>query len=151
MEKNLSALSDLSGRWIDRVQARRSPGSIVLDLASSASPSHGEQEKSVWSGHFECTCQHPLLVFNQFADLERAPRARAKFTAPTAGGACRSLSLSVTGNGTCAATSGARCASSQRHQSTRAATGRYFGFGGPVTPLAMFQSCPDCQLMQISK
>lgn len=65
MEKNLSALSDLSGRWIDRVQARRSPGSIVLDLASSASPTHGEQEKSVWSGHFECTCQHPLLVFNQ--------------------------------------------------------------------------------------
>ena len=56
VEKNLSALSDLSGRWIDRVQARRSPGSIVLDLASSVSSTHGEQEKSVWSGHFECTC-----------------------------------------------------------------------------------------------
>ena len=69
--KNLSALSDLSGQWIDRVQARRSPCSIVLDMDSSVSPTHGEQEKSVWNGHFECTCYHPLFVFNQFGDLER--------------------------------------------------------------------------------
>src|SRR5436189_1646426 len=32
--KNLSALSDLSGQWIDRVQARRSSRSIVLDMDS---------------------------------------------------------------------------------------------------------------------
>ena len=38
VEKNLSALSDLSGQWIDRVQARRSPRSIVLDMDSSVSP-----------------------------------------------------------------------------------------------------------------
>ena len=72
VEKNLSGLSDLSGQWIDRVQARRSPRSIVLDMDSSVSPTHGEQEKSVWNGHFECTCYHPLLVFNQFGDLERS-------------------------------------------------------------------------------
>jgi hypothetical protein len=60
---NLSALSDLSGQWIDRVQARRSPPSIVLDMDSSVSPTHGEQEMSVWNGHFECTCYHPLFVF----------------------------------------------------------------------------------------
>ena len=71
VEKNLPALSDLSGQWIDRVQARRSPRSIVLDMDSSVSPTHGEQEKSVWNGHFECTCYHPLFVFNQFGDLER--------------------------------------------------------------------------------
>ena len=40
---NLSALADLSGQWIDRV---------------------------VWNGHYECTCYHPLFVFNQFGDLE---------------------------------------------------------------------------------
>ena len=34
-------------------------------------PTHGEQEKSVWNGHYECTCYHPLFVFNQFGDLER--------------------------------------------------------------------------------
>jgi hypothetical protein len=72
VEKNLSALSDLSGQWIDRVQARRSPRSIVLDMDSSVSPTHGEQEKSVWNGHFDCTCYHPLFVFNQFGDLERS-------------------------------------------------------------------------------
>ena len=33
--------------------------------------SHGEQELSVWNGHYECTCYHPLFVFNQFGDLER--------------------------------------------------------------------------------
>ena len=71
VEKNLSALSDLSGQWIDRVQARRSPRSIVLDMDSSVSPTHGEQEMSVWNGYYECTCYHPLFVFNQFGDLER--------------------------------------------------------------------------------
>jgi Transposase DDE domain group 1 len=70
-EKNLSALSDLSGRWIDCVHARRPPKGVVLDMDSSVSPTHGEQEKSAWNGHYECTCYHPLFVFNQFGDLER--------------------------------------------------------------------------------
>jgi hypothetical protein len=35
------------------------------------SPTHGEQENSVWNGHYSCTCYHPLFVFNQFGDLER--------------------------------------------------------------------------------
>ena len=43
---------------------------IVLDMDSSVSPTHGEQESSVWNGHYECTCYHPLFVFNQFGDLE---------------------------------------------------------------------------------
>ena len=38
---------------------------------SSVSPTHGEQEESVWNGHYECICYHPLFVFNQFGDLER--------------------------------------------------------------------------------
>src|SRR5262249_20203472 len=33
--------------------------------------SQGEQEMSVWNGHYPCTCYHPLFVFNQFGDLER--------------------------------------------------------------------------------
>jgi len=70
-EKNLSALTDLSGQWIDRVHARRPPKGVVLDMDSSVSPTHGEQEMSVWNGHYECTCYHPLFVFNQFGDLER--------------------------------------------------------------------------------
>src|ERR687894_822267 len=70
-EANLSALTDLSGRWIDRVHARRPVKGIVLDMDSSVSPTHGEQEGSAYNGHFGCTCYHPLFVFNQFGDLER--------------------------------------------------------------------------------
>ena len=40
-------------------------------MDSSVSPTHGEQEMSVWNGHYACTCYHPLFVFNQFGDLER--------------------------------------------------------------------------------
>ena len=44
---------------------------LVLDMDSSVSPTHGEQENSVWNGHYQCTCYHPLFVFNQDGDLER--------------------------------------------------------------------------------
>ena len=40
-------------------------------MDSSVSPTHGEQEMSVWNGHYACTCYHPLFVFNQLGDLER--------------------------------------------------------------------------------
>ena len=70
-EKNLSALVDLSGQWIDKVHGRRPPRGVGLDMDSSVSPTHGEQEMSVWNGHYECTCYHPLFVFNQYGDLER--------------------------------------------------------------------------------
>lgn len=68
---NLLALTDLSGRWIDRVHALRAPKGIILDLDSSVSPTHGEQENSVWNGHYACACYHPLFLFNQFGDVER--------------------------------------------------------------------------------
>src|SRR5262249_46897461 len=69
--KNFAALADLSGQWIDLVHRRRPPRGIVLDMDSCVSPTHGEQEMSVWNGHYACTCYHPLFVFNQFGDLER--------------------------------------------------------------------------------
>jgi hypothetical protein len=70
-DANLEALTNLSGAWIDRVHEQRPPRTIVLDMDSSESPTHGEQEGSVWNGHFGCTCYHPLFLFNQFGDLER--------------------------------------------------------------------------------
>lgn len=68
---NHSALAHLSGNWIDRARRGQSDRKIVLDMDSSVSPTHGEQERSAWNGHFGCTCYHPLFVFNQFGDLER--------------------------------------------------------------------------------
>lgn len=70
-EANLAALTELSGAWIDRVHARKPQTSIVLDIDSSESETHGAQEGSAYNGHFACTCYHPLFVFNQFGDLER--------------------------------------------------------------------------------
>jgi hypothetical protein len=70
-EANLAALADLSGAWIDRVYARKPQTTIVLDMDSSVSETHGAQEGSAYNGHFGCTCYHPLFVFNQFGDLER--------------------------------------------------------------------------------
>ena len=69
--ENLAARTDLPGQWIDKVQQRQPPRIIVLDMASSASPTYGEQEESAYNRHFGCTCYHPLFVFNQFGDLER--------------------------------------------------------------------------------
>src|SRR5215218_5021772 len=69
--ENLAALADLPGRWIDAVHGRRPPRIMVLDMDSSESPTHGEQEGSAYNGHFGCTCYHPLFVLNQFGDLER--------------------------------------------------------------------------------
>src|ERR671939_996961 len=71
LDTNLSALTDLSGRWIDAVHARRPAKMIVLDMDSSESPTYGAQEGSAYNGHFGCACYHPLFVFNQFGDLER--------------------------------------------------------------------------------
>ena len=45
---------------------------MILDMDSSESPTHGQQEGSVYNGHFECTCYHPLFCFNQYGDLEGA-------------------------------------------------------------------------------
>jgi Transposase DDE domain group 1 len=69
--ENLAALADLPGQWIDKVQQRRPPKMIVLDMDSSESPTYGEQEGSAYNGHFGCTCYHPLFVFNQLGDVER--------------------------------------------------------------------------------
>jgi len=71
VNKNLAALTDLSGKWIDRVQRLRKSPNLILDIDSSESPVHGEQECSAYNGHFGCSCYHPLFVFNQHGDLER--------------------------------------------------------------------------------
>jgi hypothetical protein len=53
------------------VHRRRPPNGIILDMDSSESTAHGDQERSAWNGHFRCTCYYPLFLFNQFGDLER--------------------------------------------------------------------------------
>ncbi len=69
--ENLESLADLAGCWIDAVHDRQPPKSITLDMDSSESPVHGDQEGAAWNGHFQSKCLHPLFVFNQYGDLER--------------------------------------------------------------------------------
>ena len=70
-DENVEALVDMNGVWIDKVHDRHPPKIIILDMDSSVSPTHGEQEGTAYNGHFGCTCYHPLFLFNQFGDLER--------------------------------------------------------------------------------
>ena len=81
---NLTALMNLSGKWIDKVHQRQPLKELILDLDSSVSETYGKQEGTAYNGHFECTCYHPLFLFNQFGDLEyamlrRGNNASAKF------------------------------------------------------------------------
>jgi hypothetical protein len=66
----LSALADLSGRWIESVRGRRPTQEIELDMDSSVSPTHGEQEMSPGTDTTPA-CYHPLFVLNQLGDMER--------------------------------------------------------------------------------
>jgi hypothetical protein len=82
--RNLTALMNLSGEWIDKVRQRQPLRELILDMDSSVSDTYGEQEGSAYNGHFECMCYHPLFLFNQFGDLEyamlrRGNKASAKY------------------------------------------------------------------------
>ena len=70
--ENLRVLMELSGAWIDQVSRQKPSKKLILDLDSSVSPTHGNQEGTAYNGHFECTCYHPLFCFNQHGDRERA-------------------------------------------------------------------------------
>ena len=71
MPENREALAALNGQWIDRSHDRNGLKLIVLDMDSSVSPTHGDQEGTAWNGHFDCRCYHPLFLFNQLVMLER--------------------------------------------------------------------------------
>ena len=63
-DDNLALLTNMSGQWIDQVQQHQPTDRIILDLDSSVSETHGQQEGSAYNGYFECTCYHPLFCFN---------------------------------------------------------------------------------------
>ena len=45
---------------------------LVLDMDSSESPVHGQQEGSAYNGHFESVCYHPLFLFTDHGDCVAA-------------------------------------------------------------------------------
>jgi hypothetical protein len=87
-KENLKDLMDLSGAWIDQAHQHRKLPKLIRDMDSSVSETYGQQQGSAYSGHFGCTCYHPLFLFNQFGDLERVLLRRGTVAAPSTGVAC---------------------------------------------------------------
>ena len=71
-EENLDGLARLNVEWVDRAMAQTSHQRVILDIDSSESPVHGQQEGVAYNGHFESVCYHPLFLFNHFGDCEGA-------------------------------------------------------------------------------
>ena len=69
-EENLDGLARLNVEWVDRAMAHTSHQRVILDMDSSESPVHGQQEGVAYNGHFESVCYHPLFLFNEFGDCE---------------------------------------------------------------------------------
>ena len=69
---NVEGLDRLNAKWVDGAMSRTPHRRVILDMDSSESPVHGEQERASYNGHFGSTCYHPLFVFNQFGDCEGA-------------------------------------------------------------------------------
>ena len=51
----------MNAQWVDRAMAHTSHRRVILDMDSSKSPVHGEQEGAAYNGHFGCTCYHPIF------------------------------------------------------------------------------------------
>jgi len=71
-EQNIDALATLNSAWVSKAVSRSLAKKVVLDIDSSESPVHGNQEGSAYNGFFESTCYHPLFCFNNYGDCEGA-------------------------------------------------------------------------------
>ena len=71
-EKNLKGLARMNSQWVEGAMVHTPHRRVILDMDSSESPVHGQQEGAAYNGHIECVCYHPLFLFNQFGDCEAA-------------------------------------------------------------------------------
>jgi hypothetical protein len=67
-DENLLGLMAVNRELIAQAEAGDDSQRVVLDMDSTESPVHGQQEGSAYNGHFESVCYHPLLLFNQHGD-----------------------------------------------------------------------------------
>ena len=59
-EDNLKGLARMNFQWVAGAMAHTPHQRVILDMDSSESPVHGQQEGAAYNGHFECVCYHPL-------------------------------------------------------------------------------------------
>ena len=67
-EENLLGLMAVNRELVAQAEGCGESERVVLDMDSTESPVHGQQEGSAYNGHFESVCYHPLLLFNQHGD-----------------------------------------------------------------------------------
>ena len=67
-QENLIGLMALNRETLSQADCLDTSDRVVLDMDSSESPVHGEQEGSAYNGHFESVCYHPLFLFNDHGD-----------------------------------------------------------------------------------
>ena len=67
-EENLVGLMAVNRDLIGQAETFDHTDLVVLDMDSSESPVHGQQEGSAYNGHFESVCYHPLFLFNDHGD-----------------------------------------------------------------------------------
>ena len=60
-DENIDALATLNSGWVSKAVSLSKANKVILDIDSSESPVHGNQEGSAYNGHFESTCYHPLF------------------------------------------------------------------------------------------
>ena len=78
-EENLLGLMALNRELVGQAEAFDDSERVVLEMDSTQSPVHGQQQGSAYNGHFESVCYHPLLLFNQHGDcLAAVPRGRRR-------------------------------------------------------------------------
>jgi hypothetical protein len=67
-EENLIGLTALNRETLGRAESLDGSERVVLDMDSSESPVHGEQEGSAYNGYFESVFYNPLFLFNSHGD-----------------------------------------------------------------------------------
>jgi hypothetical protein len=71
-EENLVGLMAVDRGLIGQAETFDHADRVVLDMDSSESPVHGQQEGSAYNGHFESVCYHPLFLFTDHRDCVAA-------------------------------------------------------------------------------
>jgi hypothetical protein len=66
---NLQRLMNLPDLCTDKVNRSKCIRETILDMDSSDSPTHGQQEGSAHNGHFGFSYYHSLFVFNHYFDV----------------------------------------------------------------------------------
>ena len=86
-EDNLQGLARMNSQWVEDAMVHTPHQRVILDMDSSDSPVHGQQEGAAYNGHFECVCYHPLFLFNSTSSGIAKERRYdlATSTAPMAG------------------------------------------------------------------